>query len=161
MGVGERRRTVIAEDQVEGRLCERQLLGIPAHQREARSPSRDVRAGVTQLVLREVDADHTGTARGDAQSELRAAAPELERVETVDVPERVDIALRHVPDAPRQDLAVELLAVAGLVRVTVVLPRCQVDPNVIPAHRSSLLADAFGRAAICVGAELANISGSA
>ena len=136
--IGEPHRPVIAEDEVEARVGERQLFRVAPHEREPRPRRVHVRPRGRELVRAEVEADHRGAAHRDAQAELRRATAELERVEPVEGGQGVDVVfwMSQVPQ-PRPIPSREEVAVAALVVGAVGLPAGEVGPHVVAGHRSS------------------------
>src|SRR5207247_9191457 len=53
-----------------------------------------------ELSRRDIDPDRPRSALREPRGEVRRPAPELDDVESVDVPEHVEVRLRVVPDAP-------------------------------------------------------------
>src|SRR5439155_3679380 len=121
--IRERHGAVIAEDQVEGRVGERQLFGACPDQREPDAGLDEVRLRGGELVRAEVQTSDVGASHRDLDAELARAAAELQRAETRDVAQRLDLVFGDVAYAPREYVPpVEVRSVAFLVGDAVGLP---------------------------------------
>ena len=93
-------RAVLRQREVEARVGQRDVLGVGLDQRELDAVLRLHRARRRELALRLVDADRPRAAAGEPGREVGGAAAELDRVQAVEVGERVDLRLRDPPHAP-------------------------------------------------------------
>src|SRR2546430_14464 len=82
------RGAVVAEDQVEARIGEREFLRAPANEREPDAGRLEVRTGGSELVRAEVQACDASAAHRDLDPELAGTASELQRVYARNIAER-------------------------------------------------------------------------
>jgi hypothetical protein len=113
---------VVAEDDVEARIRQRDIFGAGVQQREVNAGLGHQPAGVLQLTGGVVQADGAGPAADKPDRPLGRAAAELEDVLAGDVAERVELVLGNVPDAPAAQVGIQLAAVGCLVLVAVAIP---------------------------------------
>jgi hypothetical protein len=136
--IGERHGAVVAEEQVEAGIGEREFLRARPDQREPDAGLLEVRTGGSELVRAEVQARNASAAHRDLDAELARATAELQRAKTRNVPKRLDLVFGEVADAPGKHApSVQVRSMALLVRLAICFPRCEVRADVLPAHRSS------------------------
>ena len=134
-------RAVVAEDEVEALVRERQRLGAPVHEREVGAG----RPRVLELPLRVVEADAAGALRREQDRPLGGAAAELEHVLPGHVAEHLQLALGQLPDPPAGLRPADVLAVRRLVLVRPLVPEGAVPRCVRRAHRPRTRARSRGR----------------
>ena len=134
IGVGPDARTVLGDREIEARVGKRDGLGVAEDQGELDPVFRLQAAGRGELGLGVVDADRASAAPRQPGRDVAGPAPELDRIEAVEVVRKdAEARLRDVPDAPRLLARPELpaaLAVGDVVDGPAI-PLRPVAPNVV------------------------------